>query len=1529
MRIVLESKSLYFSILHAIPDIIPDKNTNLLNEDVFEQSIKFRTNLLDFFLRQRMLVQDLRKVLDSTNNMVYSKEIMSFLDIDYKTRPISHLCCTSEEGLILNPDNPCLSIFNDTQIRNMLESLPDLLKSQFFLSQFKHHLSMHLEGTNLNKDIGLSTIHSRIFVPTFDYVSKTISDFFSHNILISTINKHFVTYMNCTGLMKAETIHIITAIERTSETSYRPILDETMRKVDCYFSLQKSQNIAVRVLEVRDSYGFTGEFTNTELISNLEKLDCDTAQLKLVTPELLKATDSLKNFNPTHVNIILTLLKCVNLFTWTAEVLKKPSDLGDFTDLAFNCVDNTAFQINRITCFKTVCTIFSPFIFQLQDIDEVKFLQNLQEVYDKVHNRNESADYLLKMSEDCARESEIAFWKEIQLSHTSIGGNTISQLKQIMLYGKFTLTTTMDTRTVKDVLKLYVTSNQLVNTESVYNLDELREIQNNIVLITSFMHEDKDSSRFLTHLQDIITLANLVLQLHCSGNAFFMDRTLEYTCQNVVSLKEDINFLRTLSQEWSEEILQARKDNYYLNYYTNSQILTIRIALRNIYRHKDLNRNTIHLLTLIRADVTQVDIEGALGTLRRGSVSINSPTESIDSIHDYTGDVRSCTSSFSSYPSTESSVGPPPSVEPVYQNTSIKDLYTNRDTSVISLNDVGLFLNKINSCNGPRVHRSFPKCFRVNEPNLIFSKYSDIIYTILSLYFNADSRSELPSELPSPHEVLICSCETTSEEIDIFWRRCVMSPSSSDLFCLAFIENLKYEVAVESVSSLKNHIRCTRAFQLVLLCSSEQEQSSYMATALVKFKRTRPLLIPDIHLKEFIFSRTSRIPDSPAICQYLPLKSSVVIDPDWSCVRIVSSDTVGSGKSLTVSRLVDKLTKLSNVPNKSSVYSVVPIYESEYCEDRAATKLIQSRAKHPSEYGCLCHFDITATSCAHLIPFLFKLLITGMICNRNGRIWHCSKKNYFVLEITLSSQSPELLRFLSLFPNWQCMKPNVVANFLKKNNHVPAGCQVTLIDQKELESQEYQRVYAYLSKLDSKGKARSLDEYKFYYADSFVSWEMKRVILDSFIKYYSHQEPSWCELKHFISFLNNQLLACEHENYSARFSTRYDSSWKGFNTFLVECMISMARDFSTPSLKDSVGSSVDLIDGYGIESKRKWEQKMHPYIFFNEDRESMTFFGIHITDDREQLEKTSTKEKQLIGGKGIPKLLYNTLKHNNVEFDCLDWNRTRMIHILAKVMGIHSPPDPEFDPFYVLTIDNLKKMLAIHMRFRCNIPVIIMGETGCGKTRLISFMCKIQANNLKIQNMVILKIHGETTKQDIISGYRNALKLAKENVTHHVDTILFFDEANTSHKIGLIKEILCDRRIDGETIPTDVRLQFIAACNPYRRHSEAMINKLTSAGLGMLRNRSQAREQFGDIPLRDLVYRVIPLPRSLLPLVWDFGELSSETEYCYIVEILHVHINTQIYERFRKYCVAIAKALSSVQNYMRERRDECSFQLLV
>ena len=38
---------------------------------------------------------------------------------------------------------------------------------------------------------------------------------------------------------------------------------------------------------------------------------------------------------------------------------------------------------------------------------------------------------------------------------------------------------------------------------------------------------------------------------------------------------------------------------------------------------------------------------------------------------------------------------------------------------------------------------------------------------------------------------------------------------------------------------------------------------------------------------------------------------------------------------------------------------------------------------------------------------------------------------------------------------------------------------------------------------------------------------------------------------------------------------------------------------------------------------------------------------------------------------------------------------------------------------YIITNDNYKKMILILYRIAVNIPVILMGETGCGKTALI------------------------------------------------------------------------------------------------------------------------------------------------------------------------------------------------------------------
>lgn len=43
---------------------------------------------------------------------------------------------------------------------------------------------------------------------------------------------------------------------------------------------------------------------------------------------------------------------------------------------------------------------------------------------------------------------------------------------------------------------------------------------------------------------------------------------------------------------------------------------------------------------------------------------------------------------------------------------------------------------------------------------------------------------------------------------------------------------------------------------------------------------------------------------------------------------------------------------------------------------------------------------------------------------------------------------------------------------------------------------------------------------------------------------------------------------------------------------------------------------------------------------------------------------------------------------------------------------------------------------------------------------------------------------------------------------------VFFDEFNTTENIGLICEILCERRLQGQPIASNICL--IAACNPYK-----------------------------------------------------------------------------------------------------------------
>ena len=79
--------------------------------------------------------------------------------------------------------------------------------------------------------------------------------------------------------------------------------------------------------------------------------------------------------------------------------------------------------------------------------------------------------------------------------------------------------------------------------------------------------------------------------------------------------------------------------------------------------------------------------------------------------------------------------------------------------------------------------------------------------------------------------------------------------------------------------------------------------------------------------------------------------------------------------------------------------------------------------------------------------------------------------------------------------------------------------------------------------------------------------------------------------------------------------------------------------------------------------------------------------------------------------------LRSNLRHNRIEFE-KDWQKLSNadgVEILRAVEGLDREAlggISALESGYVMTVDNVLKMLSMQMRLRLGLPVVIMGETG-------------------------------------------------------------------------------------------------------------------------------------------------------------------------------------------------------------------------
>ena len=300
---------------------------------------------------------------------------------------------------------------------------------------------------------------------------------------------------------------------------------------------------------------------------------------------------------------------------------------------------------------------------------------------------------------------------------------------------------------------------------------------------------------------------------------------------------------------------------------------------------------------------------------------------------------------------------------------------------------------------------------------------------------------------------------------------------------------------------------------------------------------------------------------------------------------------------------------------------------------------------------------------------------------------------------------------------------------------------------------------------------------------------------------------------------------------------------------------------------------------------------------------------------------------------------------------------------------------------YVFTKDNFVKMFLLIMRIRAEIPTIIMGETGCGKTFLVKMFSLLynipqqenenegnqSENDINLDYIYTLKFHSGITDKDINNFIEETIRKVnkkdedelnrnmkifnkdydddkKLKDKEYYDTFILwrlFKKFPKGYKQYNKKEVKKSIKEDIESRKIIIFLDEINTCKclglvknlicdkNYRKENKIPERFIFIAACNpykILKKENQ-QLQFG-LPLknknkRKLVYTVHPLPFSLLNYVFDFQGLADSTTEKYINIMIKKMITGENEESEK----LILKLLKKSHFFMREKSDISSVSL--
>ena len=873
------------------------------------------------------------------------------------------------------------------------------------------------------------------------------------------------------------------------------------------------------------------------------------------------------------------------------------------------------------------------------------------------------------------------------------------------------------------------------------------------------------------------------------------------------------------------------------------------------------------------------------------------------------------------------------------------DLYTHDITNFKVKEEGNIIDNNINECE-----KYLNEVLKQNNLNLKMIYESTIIkknvknekvqgvYIYLCINMERDLfkiYKYLTCNAPIAQNILICDKDTISEEITAFLYRAILCEYNS-CFIIGGMESLNNEQKIYIIDLLNQ-----------LFPKGDEKIKSCL---IILYQNKNSDVYKNLNTKKYI--------------NILGLESQDYINEkyDGNDIEIIKSDKSGVGKTTQIKKEIEDAHKKWIYFPTGGVFNRNDILE----------RLKDNRIDNT----CILHLDLYNTDkIKSMLDFLFSLLITRVF-GKNEDIFYLSKDIKIKVEIP-NTFIDFFLKFpiLTLF-NIKEMKISnlpflIVPEELDSNIQIIANY---LNCQQKDEINNYDLIIPKVTPKDFENRTIEFKKSKKKVCISKNATKLSQIICQKLIFNVIKEnvvEPNYYQITSFINVLAVQLKKFNQNFFLSAYQllTAGGTNNTKIRNFIVECFIKLTKHFTEGAFTDLLknqklvhdnlfgqyNENVDINKAINNLSKTAHKEvsfdEINPFLLFFHEGNGQLF---SIITNKNTSQEESNNLLKLINSQVIKKE-----ERLSQLPDYKNYNQEQFLEELKKILDINTSLEKlkEISGNYVFTADNFIKMVLILLRIRSNIPVIMMGETGCGKTSLIRKLSELK-NDGKKNKMKILNIHAGTNDNDIINFIKNeiypeSIKLImEENIEkkNYEDIGLIFeeskfwvflDEINTCKSMGLISELLCKHSYLGYPLPSNV--VFIAACNPYRQIQKNVNEK--KIGLDIIQAKKEQKllneldiENIKKQKNNNLVYSVNPLPHSLLNFVFDFGNLNSKDEENYIKCIINESIE-KIYKIYKpqkeinsneileKLKQLASEMIIEAQNFIREFNDKSSVSL--